>query len=288
MDLRLIARVAWRFRWVLTTGLVLSVVMGFLAAYRVSADGITRRGVEQWSSSATLLVTQPGFPETRATFPVIVPPPSTPGQSQTYIPAFGDPGRLLGLAGVYAKLAISNEVRRAVLGDRIADPNVAIEAEQLTNRKSESQPFFQLTGIDTTPKGAVAVRDRTIEALQRLLTTRQQSSGTPEKSRVVLEDVVSPELGETGAAQLLSGRSKTLPIALVLLGIVVTFGLAFLLENLQPRIAAALGITPGLGSGDTPVEPPSVEAQHASEPLEQEASAVPDEIDWSEIARESR
>lgn len=280
MDLGLVAKVAWRFRWLVAAGLVLAVAAGFVGAYRVSADGIARRGVEQWSSGATVLVTQSGFPETRATFPVIVPPSSAPGQSQTFIPAFGDPGRLLGLAGVYAKLAISNQVRRAVLGKRISDPTASIEAEQLTDRHLEPLPFLLVTAIDTTAPGAVAMRDRTIDALQSLLAARHRSGGTPDKSRVVLEEVASPSLGEVGAAELLSGRSSTLPIALFLLIAVATFGLAFILENLRPRTARALGIASAPS--------PDGNASHMPEPSTRETVTVPDEIDWPVIARESR
>lgn len=286
MDLRLVGRVAWRFRWLVAAGLVVAVAAGFLGAYRMSPDGIARRGTEQWASGATLLVTQPGAPETRAAFPVTIPPAASPGQSQTYTPVFGDPGYLTSLAGVYAKLAISNQVRTAVLGDRIGDGRISIEAEQLTNRRLESQPFLQITGIDMTAAGALEVRDRTITALKSLLAARQQASRTPPQSRVILEEVVSPKLGETGSAELLSGRSNTLPIALFLLISLSTFGLAFLLENLRPRTAAALGISPrGSGtpssSGDAPI--PAV----AQEDLEA-TDALVEAYTWPEIARKSR
>src|SRR4051794_6481912 len=66
------AAVLWRFRAITATGLVLGILLAILASYRVSFAGgpsLTARGTETWSATASLLVTQPGFPEGRVTLP---------------------------------------------------------------------------------------------------------------------------------------------------------------------------------------------------------------------------
>ena len=67
MDLAQHAAVLWRFRAVVTGGLVLGIVLAVLAAYQLPS--MTPRGSETWSSESSLLVTQAGFPEGRSTLP---------------------------------------------------------------------------------------------------------------------------------------------------------------------------------------------------------------------------
>src|SRR3954452_7010113 len=72
MNLSRHAAVLWRFRIVTAVGVVLGILLAVLASYRVTFDGgltLTPRGVETWSATSNLLVTQPGYPEGRVTLP---------------------------------------------------------------------------------------------------------------------------------------------------------------------------------------------------------------------------
>src|SRR5215213_5112070 len=105
MDLGQHAAVLWRFRAVVAGGLALGILLAFLAAYQVSWDGgpsIRHRGTETWSSDSSLLVTQPGAPELRSTFPETV----NRGEQQ-----FAAPERFSALANFYSELALSDRVR---------------------------------------------------------------------------------------------------------------------------------------------------------------------------------
>ena len=71
-------------------------------------------------------------------------------------------------------------------------------------------------------------------ALQTYITERQRASDTPLSDRAVIVPVVRPI-----RAELFQPRSKTMAMVVFLAVMFVAVGLAFLLENLRPRVVEA-------------------------------------------------
>ncbi len=67
MNLNQHARVVWKHRTVMAAGVLMGLVLAFLAAF--SFPGLERRGTETWRGVSNILVTQKGFPEGRVTLP---------------------------------------------------------------------------------------------------------------------------------------------------------------------------------------------------------------------------
>src|ERR1044072_2187774 len=96
--------VLWRFRAIVGLGLLLGIVMAFLAASNVPS--MEPRGVEQWSSDSSIFVTQEGFPWGRVTLgdttvPGMPSAETSGGDSKT---PFADPARFSNLALLYANI----------------------------------------------------------------------------------------------------------------------------------------------------------------------------------------
>jgi hypothetical protein len=236
MDFRLYASVLWRFRLLVAAGFLLAVSLATLAMVRVGPDGIRYRQTEFWSSTTRLGVTQHGFPEGRLFAGSL-----TDGAS-TGIPVT-DPNRFNTLAVLYAELATSDPVRRQMLkagparGKVIATPVVVGENRVML-------PFIDIVAIAPSPAGAVALAQRNADALITYLRGMQVANDVPAQDRVVVEQLVRPK-----APKVYQPRSKTMPIVVFLATMLVTIGLAFLLENLRPRLRVD---RPETGLQDTP------------------------------------
>jgi hypothetical protein len=82
-----------------------------------------------------------------------------------------------------------------------------------------------------TPAEAEEVGARGVRALQKYIETKQDLARIATSDRVSVEVLTRPK-----APTLLVPRKKTLPIAVFMATMVVVVGLAFLLENLRPRV----------------------------------------------------
>lgn len=216
MDLRLYSRVLWRFRWLVSAGLVLGAVLAVLSYGRISlAHGrphLTPRSSVIWQSSGVLGVTQHGFPDG-----LLVPT--------------SDPNRLAFLATLYSEYVSSDAVR--VLVREAAGPAAhgQVQAGPERGPGGDILPFLRVTGIDTSANGARRIAQIGIDSLRKYIEQQQQASGTPKTDRVVLKQLQIP-----GFATVLAGRSKVRPLAVFLTILLATIGMAFILENLRPRI----------------------------------------------------
>jgi hypothetical protein len=233
MDLDLYLRVIWRFRFLVLVGLVLAILLAGLAMFRVSFDGATPkfsyRQHEVYSASGTLQVTQSGFPEGRALFHYGI---SKVGNQQTVISAFADPQRFAELTVFYAEIAESDAVRAlmykssGVQGSMSASP-VTVG----TGSKAAVVPLLQIFGSDTSSSGARATAEAGTKAFEKYLNDRQVAANIPIADRVVVHVVNEP-----GNGSLVTGRKKTIPIVVFMTVMIAAFGLAFILENLQPLV----------------------------------------------------
>jgi hypothetical protein len=228
MDFGLYARVLWRFRLLVLFGLTLATSLALLSFVRVDTEGIGYRQVELWSGTTRLLVTQRGFPEGR-----LYGQTATAGDESP--DPIVDPGRFNNLAVLYSQLATSDPVRALmrrdgpILGQIIATPVVG------GGEFKTQLPMIDITAISTTPQGALRLAERSGNALATYLQAEQQASRVPVADRAVIVPVIRPV-----KPQLFQPRSKTMPVVVFFAVMFVTVGLAFLLENLRPRVTAHL------------------------------------------------
>lgn len=232
MDLQLYLRVLRRFRLLVIGGLVLAMTLAFLAYVRVSFAGgtpqLSYRKAEVWQSMTTLYLTQKGFPDGRTTLPY----KGGASPNQPAVPVFGDPGRFSSLTLLYAEFANSDAVRQMTLGkSRINAAISAVAQFPLGSSSSTPLPILQFSGMAPTPAEAEEVGARGVRALQKYIETKQDLARIATSDRVSVEVLTRPK-----APTLLVPRKKTLPIAVFMATMVVVVGLAFLLENLRPRV----------------------------------------------------
>jgi hypothetical protein len=118
-----------------------------------------------------------------------------------------DPSRYGTLATIYSNLAQSDAVRRIMARDwKIRGGSIVAQPILASANNSSAPPFLH---------------------------SEQSTNGIPEGKRVVVS-----EIKRATPAVLLKGRSKTTPIAVFLAVMIVCVGLAFMLENLRPRVHA--------------------------------------------------
>jgi hypothetical protein len=219
MDLGLYLRVLARFRVLVAGGAVVALLLAIISLVKVDPSGssfISYRQSEQWVSSTKLFVTEPGFPW------------GSLRESQSF-----DPARLTSLAFIYAQLADSDPVKAIVRHQGPIKGHVEISTVPAGPNSDADLPFINIAAFSTSPEAAKALARRQAAAFSTYLRSEQARKGIPPEQRVQL-DVVQRPL----KAELDKGRSKTLPIVIFLTVMIAVIGLAFLLENMRPRIRA--------------------------------------------------
>jgi hypothetical protein len=243
MDLQLYIRVIWRFRFLVLGGLILALLLAFASIAKISFDGgtpsVTFREKEKWVSVGTLLVTEPGFPLGRSVFEEEVPPVGT-DKPQTFTPNFAPSNRFIELSNVYTELVTGDEVREIMLRDGPIRGLVESSALVATNGSDAPLPMLAIRGVASTPEGAMLVAQRANKAFEEFLATKQARDAIPSDERAVLTQVRQPSPATT---VLLEGRSKTVPIVVFLTVMLAVIGLAFILENLRPRVRSVADVS---------------------------------------------
>jgi hypothetical protein len=233
VDLAQYLRVLWRFRVVVVVGVILASLLALNSVARIQFDGgspeLIPRQHEVWRSAATVFVTQEGFPWGRTIFDETVEIESAPGDEPVRTSRFADPGRLSGLAVLYAELAKSDAVRRAFLAR--APRGATYEPSVVKSTDGGSVlPLIYMTGVGTTPRMAQHAANLSTAAFRRYLGTKQGEARIPDDKRidlVVTRRASPPELVEP--------RSMVRPIFLFLLVMMASIAVAFVLENVRPR-----------------------------------------------------
>jgi hypothetical protein len=234
VDLQLYLRVLWRFRLLVGIGLVLACGLAFLAVVRVDpshSPHFRYRKDQQWVSYATLFVTQRGFPWGRSVIPSASTPSAYPSTGTSSEQQFADPSRFSSLAILYSQLATSDPVRAIMLRDGPIDGTIEAAPVLSQTGYTEALPLVSIAGIGKSPPAAISLARRTMVALQEFLQQQQNSNDIPQKYRVLVTVVNNPD-----KAKLLAGRSMTVPFVVFLSVMIVFSGIAFLLENMRPRI----------------------------------------------------
>lgn len=210
MDLGLFARVLWRFRIVTGIGAVLAVALAALAF-------VSGGHKEQWVSYETMLVTQRGFAE------------------GDVAPVGADPSRLTLLAVLYSQFVTADDVTHALWphgahGERV---EAAPVLELPGSSSASALPIISVAAFSPTPHGAQRLASRAAAALRGYVEARQTKNRIPDAKRSRLTPLAT---ADRNAPKLWKGASKSVPIVVFLTVLIATIGLAFVLENLRPRI----------------------------------------------------
>jgi hypothetical protein len=220
MDLRLYGRVIWRFRIVVAIGLLLAIFLSLLSFVRVSFAGgpkISYRQSEDWSASTTYELTGPGCPIC----------------SIQHSNGAGSPLALSNLAALYAAYATSDNVIGRI--KKNGPMHGVVTATSFVNQQTSQRyplPLLAITADAATPANAVRLAHRASRAFMSYV-IEQQNAGNIRPSDRIQFRVVNDAAGDV---TLLGPRKKTLPVVIFLTILTATLGLAFVLENLRPRV----------------------------------------------------
>lgn len=221
MDIELYGRVIWRHKLVVAFGFILALALATLSYVRIEHGGISYRDAETWVSYETVAVTQPGFTEGRL--------------HETG----AEPSRLTLLAVLYSKYVDADGVRKRIWPNGAHDESIEAAPVNMFQGGSASSssalPLISIAAFSKTPAGAQQLAARTSDALTRYIEHRQQEARVPTTERVELQPV---KRALSNKPTLWQARSKALPIVIFLTAMIAAIGLAFILENLRPQIAA--------------------------------------------------
>ena len=233
MDLNLYSRVLWRFRLIVAIGFVLAITVAVATVAKVGADGsLSYRQQQTWQGTTRLFVTQQGFPWGRTVLPGD--PTSVSSTSTSSGLQFADPTRLAGLAIYYAALINGDLIQRQIR--KSFPPKTVLSAEAVTDTATNSPlALVDVTSVAHTSAQARRVSREGANLFRSYIADQQASGKIPLKQRVLLQ-VVSTK------AEVIAGRKKTLAILAFLAVLIATIALAFVLENLRPRIQAVAPI----------------------------------------------
>jgi hypothetical protein len=243
MDLRTHFAVLRRFRLLVVASVLLGTVLAAVALFEVPPkDGglVQFRKKEVWSSTSTLYITQPGFPEGR----ILAGGESEPGASTTRdggAPRFGDMQRFSALAITYSYLLMSDEVRKAIGPIPAGAEIVNTAVSEGTGSNKEILPLISIDGRAEDPQLARELNEKAIKALTSFVSKQQIENGIPERERVRISVITPPSVPTVAVP-----HSYTAGIVLWILSVMLGLGLAYLLENLRPSVAA----TPFEGDDD--------------------------------------
>jgi hypothetical protein len=226
MDLTLYGRVLRRFWWLVVPGVLLASLLALLSFVRVSPDGLAYRQPEVWQSQSFLLLTQPGFPWGRTVLPS--------GESAARSD-YADPYRFSSLTDLYSQFANSDQVK-AIMRRQGAPREWTISAAPVTPTFAGSTlPVIALSGRAHSASEAVAAAASGQKAFIAYVASQQQSAAIPRAQRINIE-----VLKRSSLPVVIEPRRKTLPIIVFLAGLSAAVGLAFVLENLRPRVRAVV------------------------------------------------
>lgn len=231
MDLALYARVLWRFRLIVLVGIVLALTLAFVSVARLRLDGglhVAYKG-EQWGATSTIFVTQRGYPLGRAVFDEFA---KVPGQS-TVIPKLSDPSRFGPTALIYARIAMSDDVRRLMREMGAPEGRVAAQTQTAEVNSAVLLPTVNISAVAASADDATTLARTAVRALIEYNRAEQARNRIPPEKRIQLK-VINLAQG----AALVRGRPFTRAAAVFLAVMMLVVGLIFVLENARPRIRA--------------------------------------------------
>jgi hypothetical protein len=234
MELRRHLDVLWRYRVIVAAGVLVGLLLAVVALTKLTEGSLEFRQKLVHSSTSTVYVTQPGFPEGR----ILADVPSGEGESSesgetkpqtdTSGGFFADPARFADLALLYSYLLGSDELQSR-MGRLPQDSEILAEpVVNGTGSRATTLPLIAITVLADDPRAAVRVNNTAIKTLREYIAEEQQANKVAVDDRVRIE-VLSPP----GKPEIAEGRSYTGAIVLFMLATMLAVGIAYLLENLR-------------------------------------------------------
>ena len=231
MDVNLVIRAVRKRQKFVWTGLGLALILAVLSYGTPGLNGLTptlrpREG-EIWTSETTLFRTQKGVPWGQA---VATYRPST-GDGPAVLTS--DQSRLSGLATLYAQLAESDIVKRIAKRQGPLDPSAEIGVEPITYTTAQFSypqvlPLVRISATASGPGKAKQAVTRISTAFRTYVRSQQTTAKIAGSNRVVIQVLKDPSDPE-----LLVGRSKFVPLAVLFVLALVVIGIALVLENME-------------------------------------------------------
>ena len=238
MDLNLFLQVARRFKYLVVIGVLAAAALALLSYTKVSGNGITYRQPKLWASHEQPLVTQAGCPICQA----------NPRDSSTFT-------NLTANAVVYANIASNEVVTRLAESNGGKLPGV-ISAAAVVSPESGTLPIIDIAGTATSPPGAKVTAQRGVKALRSYILNQQLASQVEPSNRIILEG-----LGPPDKPTVVRSPSITRPVFIFLAVLIAFLGVAFVLENLRPRIPVRVASRDNLVEAHRSAEQPTASRQ---------------------------
>ena len=216
-----------RFWPLVVTGVILAAILAVLSLVRVTSHGFIHRKPAVWQSQAVLLLNAPGFTYGRTLLPGTDTP--TPPQYMN----------LAGLTDLYSQFANSDDVKRLMRAEGAPKTWSITAAPAVPAITGADLPVIALSGRANSAGEAVSAVQYGTRALVEYVSRQQQVAKIPTNQRIGLQS-----MQRATRPVVVEPRKKILSIVVFLAVIVATVGLAFILENLRPRVRAVAPATP--------------------------------------------
>jgi capsular polysaccharide biosynthesis protein len=197
-------------------------------SFKGGSPELSYRQQQGWTSGATIWVTQAGFPLGRSVYDKFLQGGSA--KAPTTVPQFSDPTRFSSLATILANLVKSDAVLEVMQREGPLDGSVAASQPTLPGN-DVTLPFVQIDATASSAGAATLLAEHAATALVRYVKNQQHRNAIPTDKRVVLQVIQ-----HATPAVLTKPRKLTGPIVVFFATLMVAVGLAFLLENLRPRV----------------------------------------------------
>ncbi len=254
MDLAVMARVLLRFKLLVAFGVLLATSLAILSYATPSFSGgfkLKYRSYESWSSYAQLIVSQKGF-TWGSTLANSTDDAAVEAQRTAE-------GRLVTLATIYSKYAVGDDVKALVRSrTRVRGPWDASPVQAARNSDAYL-PMIVITAYARTGPESRQLANVVSSSLTKYIEDRQASANPP----ITPDDRVKLQvLSRGGHTVLASPRSKTLPVVIFAVLMAAVIFLAFVLENLRPRVTPDAQSATGESEGAS--EQPAILFQDAA------------------------
>ena len=215
-------------------GCIIAIALSVLSIAKVDLShglpSLAQRTPPVYASSATLLVTQSGFPWGSAV--QLYSSSGSKTSTASLVPS-GDLNRLTALANLYVQLA-NSDVIRSIVARHAPKGGQLISATQnysfSPSYYSSALPIVTINGTGTTRGNAILTTQAGANALRAYLKRQQNAAGIRDPQRVVLQEIQQPRL-----VTVMNPIKKTIPVVVFLTVMMAVVGLAFVLENVRPR-----------------------------------------------------
>jgi len=214
-------QVLWAYKWLVSLGVVVAIVSGFFAGFRVIDGSVESKAVVQYSAATTVLI---GSEDQQIFQGVRVIPVPEEGEDGTT--AEIQPLDLAGRAVVYAYVIAGDTIRQLTeekVGKFTGDEGITAMSRSTQPTGDErfpgrlSLPIIDIRGQALTPKRAEEISAAAAEVFLAYAAADQDAAKMPVEERVKLTPLRS------GDAEKLEGSNPMIPVVLTGVGVMIAF-----------------------------------------------------------------